>query len=236
MAAPSSHDRDLPRPDLVTPLVARSRVLARGLCAPREPAFGAAHTQTLWLVLAALTVLALGQWAVLPPLRGPVTAAGVALAVYAAARTGYLVWLERRQLAFEPAWLAERSAWLRDGEFEVLRCLVDGQLRQLTEVDLDQAHWVQLDFTHSPAGIERIRLRAKDVRIETRPGGTPTVRFPEARYGLQPSARTTFWRLGASAVLTLARPADPAAARAGTGNSPRPAAAHPAGARRPGTA
>ncbi len=234
------------RPDLAIPLPPSrwgTDSLLRGLTMLREPAFARAHRQTLWLVTAAVALVAMGQFVVAGAFREAFTVGGVALVVYTALRAMVLVADERRQYAFEPVWLAERSASLRDGRFEVMRVVVDGEVRDLTDPEdvrdlrrrYDDAR-VKLDFVYPAAGWERVYRRLGDLefRRTLKPGAQAQVRFPQARYGLQPSGRRTYWLLGTPVVITVAAPADHEAARAGTGSTDRPGAAPRDGVRRPG--
>ncbi|MGW4127314.1 hypothetical protein [Amycolatopsis japonica] len=237
---------DLLRPDLPVPLPPPSWgsvALSRGLTMLREPAFARARRVTLWLATAAVALVALGQFVVAGAFREAFTVGGVVLAVYTTLRAMVLVADERRQYAFEPVWLAERSESLRDGVFEVMRLAVDKQVCDLTNPDdvrelrrFDEDARVRLDFVYPVACWERVYRRLGDLEFQhsLRPGAAAQVRFPQARYGLQPSGRRTYWLLGAPVVISVAAPAGHGAARAGTGSTDRPGAAHPDGARRPG--
>ncbi|MEV7554764.1 hypothetical protein AB0N89_34550 [Amycolatopsis sp. NPDC089917] len=235
------------RPDLPIPLPPPSWgsvAVSRGLTMLREPAFARAHRVTLWLVTAAVALVALGQFVVVGAFRESFTVGGVVLAVYTAFRAMVLVAGERRQYAFEPVWLAERSELLREGVFEVMRLTVDGRIRDLTNPGdvrellrrSDDDARVRLDFVYPVAGWERVYRRLGDLefRPALRPGASAQVRFPQARYGLQPSGRRTYWLLGTPVVISVAAQAGHGAARAGTGSTDRPGAAHPDGGRRPG--
>ncbi|SDD35741.1 hypothetical protein [Actinokineospora iranica] len=240
MAGETWSDWETPRPDLAVPLAARPTVLSRAMAAPREPDFTMARHQTLVIALSSGALMLAAQTLVVDSARAPVIAAAVVLVLYALAREVYLLALERRQRAFEPDWLARRSETLRDSEFEVVRCVVgdrvydlsDGEqaARLLASADADTR--VEIDFTYPPAAIERASSRFGDIRFRPiRAEAPPRARFPDARYGLQASGRKTFWRLGASVVVTIAAPAGRAATRAGTGRSARPGAARPVGGR-----
>ncbi|HEX2133073.1 MAG TPA: hypothetical protein VHH15_16120 [Actinophytocola sp.] len=242
-AGPSSECGPL-RPDLAIPLAGNLPPVLRGLFALREPAFDRARGRTGRVVVAAAVVLLAGQVAVVDGLREPVTALGVALAAWAAVRVVSLMILERRQLDFAPGWLADRSASLRTSEFEVVRLTADDRTYDLNDADstaelLRRAGDARLvlDFAYPPANLERTHRRMRDVHIHAvlRPGTPATVRFPDARYGLDPTGRRTFWLLGEPVLVTAAAPAGRAATRGGTGSRDRPGAAHPAGARPPGT-
>ncbi|MBB4688566.1 hypothetical protein BJY18_006051 [Amycolatopsis jiangsuensis] len=233
------------RPDLPVPLPPAppaAAVVRFGLTLVREPAFERTHRLTVGLAVASVVLVVAGQ---LVPGGWPVTVAGVVLAAYALVREAALRVLQHEQRAFEPAWLASRSARLRAGEFEVVRCLVEGRSRDLTDpaavADL-LAHGagdarVVLDFLHEPATLERVHRRLRDVTLHpaSSPGSPARVRFTDARYAVRPSGVRSYWRLGTPLVLRTAGPADPAAVRAGTGSTDRPGAAPPAGARPPGT-
>jgi hypothetical protein len=232
------------RPDLSMPLPPLEGVAAairRGLTVLREPTFARAHRQTRWLVAVAVALVVAGQVAVVGWLRGPVTAGGVVLAAYTALRVISLTACERRQYAFEPVWLAERSATLQTGHFEVVRLTVDGQMCDLADPDTvgelvrrtDGDVGVVLDFAYHPASLERVYRRLADLRFHPilRRGAPAQARFPQARYELQPSGHKTYWLLGEPVVLSVAGPADRGAARAGTGSADRPGGAHQADAR-----
>lgn len=233
------------RPDLAIPLVGSPLAALRGLFSVREPAFDRARGRTALVAAAAAGLLVTGQIAVVDPLRRPVTALGVGLAVYAAVRVVSLMVLERRQRTFAPGWLADRSDSLRAGEFEVIRLTADGHAYDLTDTEstaelLRRAGGsarLVLDFVYPPANLERAYRRMREVRIHAvlRPGSPAKVRFPNARYRLDATGRRTFWLLGVPAVVTAAAPADPAAAGGGTGSTDRLGAARPAGGRPPGT-
>jgi hypothetical protein len=232
------------RPDLAIPLVGHPAVL-RGLFAVREPAFDRARRATGWVVLAAAVLLLAGQVAVVDPLREPVTSLAVVLAAWAAARVVSLMVLERRQRDFAPGWLADRSASLRNSEFEIVRLTADDHAYDLNDAEstaellrrsTEDARLV-VEFAYPPANLERAHRRMGEVHVRAvlRAGARAKVRFPDARYGLDPTGRRTFWLLGGPAVVTVAAPAGRAAARGGTGSTDRPGAAHPPGARPPGT-
>ncbi len=245
MAAGSSGEAGPLRPDLAIPLVGSPLPALRSLFTVREPAFDRARRQTGWLVVAAAGLLLVGQVAVVDWLHGPVTSFGVALGVYAAARGVALTVLERRQREFAPAWLADRSASLRVSDFEIVRLTANDHAYDLTDAEstaellrrADGDTRLVLDFAYPPANLGRAHLRMRDVRFQVvlRPGSPAKVRFPNARYGLDPTGRRTFWLLGAPAVVTAAAPTGPAAAHGGTGSTDRPRATRRAGARRPGT-
>lgn len=236
------------RPDLPVPLPPVGRLVAAvryGLTLLRRPAFDRARRRTpRLLVLAALLVLS-GQGLLVGWPREPVTTIGVALATYAALRVAALRVVEHRQREFEPTWLEERSALLRQGRFEVVRCTVDGHGYDLTDSDAvwelldrdDDDAPVVIDFRHEPATLERVFRRLHDVTIlpTMRPGSPARVRFAAARYALRPPGGTTYWQLGTPLVVTTARPAGPAARHAGTGSTGRVGAAPRAGARHRGT-
>lgn len=233
------------RPDLPVPLAPVRPVIAAarfGLTLLREPAFDRGHRLTRWLVAGAALFVVAGQ---LVAGGWPATALGVALAAYSVLREAVLQIMEHAQRQFEPAWLAARSAQLRDGDFEVVRCTVNGQGCDLTDpdsvVDLvdnwDDDARVVLDFVHEPATLERVHRRLRDVTLRRalRPGSPARVRFTDARYLVRPRGVTSYWQLGPRLVVRTAGPADPAGERAGTGSTGRPGAARRAGARPPGT-
>lgn len=244
MVAGSSGESGPLRPDLAIPLVGSPLPALRSLFVGREPAFDRARRNTGWLVLAAAGLLLVGQVAVVDWLNGPVTSLGVVLAVYAAARVVSLTILERRQREFAPEWLADRSASLQASEFEVVRLTADDHAYDLTDAEstaelldrTDADTRLVLEFAYPPENLGRAHLRMRDVHIEPvhRPGSPAKVRFPDARYSLDPTGRRTFWLLGAPAVVSAAAPTGPGAARGGTGSTDRPAAARRAGVRRPG--
>jgi hypothetical protein len=220
-------------------------VLRFGLALPRTPAFARAHRLTVWLVAAALVLLVAAQSVVVLDGRDLVTWAGVALVVHATLRSVALRVLERRQYDFEAPWLTERSAELRAGTFEVVRCSVDDRVYDLTDpgsvrsvlntADADSR--VEVDFLSSSSSLEQVCRHMGEVTVRQvlRPGARARVRFPGARYGVDPSGQRTYWQLGSRLTLTTSAPAGPVAARAGTGSKARPGAAPRAGARRPGT-
>jgi len=157
-------------------------------------------------------------------LREPVTTVGVALAAYTALRVAALRVVAHRQRAFEPTWLAARSAELRAGRFEVVRCTVDrrgydladpASVTELLERPADSR--VELDFVHEPATLERVyrKLRDVTVRAARRAGSPATARFTEARYALRPDGTTSYWQLGIPVVITAAAPVDPATTGSG---------------------
>jgi hypothetical protein len=234
---------DLPVP--LRPAGMAGAVLRHGLALPRTPAFGRAHRQTAWCVAVALVLLVAGQSVVALDVRDAVTVAGVTLVVYATLRSVALRVIERRQHDFESDWLTERSAELRTGNFEVVRCSVDGRVYDLTDPEevrdaLDAAgarSRVEVDFLSSSSRLEQVLRRMDEVTVRQvlRPGTAARVRFTGARYGVEPSGERTYWQLGKPLTLTTSAPADPVAARAGTGSRARPGAARPAGGRRRGT-
>lgn len=236
------------RPDLPVPLRpagTAGAALRYGLALPRTPSFARAHRQTAWCVAAALVLLVAGQSVVAPDVRDAVTVAAVALVVYATLRSVALRVLELRQHGFESDWLTERSAELRTGSFEVVRCSVDDRVYDLTDPRavrdvLDAAgagSRVEVDFLSSSSKLEQVHRRMDEVTVKPvlRPGAVARVRFTGARYGVEPSGERTYWRLGTPLTLTTSAPADPVAARAGTGSRARPGAARRAGGRRRGT-
>jgi hypothetical protein len=209
----------------------------------RQPTFTAARRQTLWWVSASVGLMVAGQFAVVGALREPVTVCGVVLAAYAAARHATLTAVERHQYAFEPVWLAQRSAGLRAAQLEVVRCVVGGRGYDLTDsaavadlVSEDPDTRVTLDLAYRSHALERAHRKLGDLEFRPllRPGVPARARFPQAHYALRPCGTTTYWSLGEPVVLTVARPADPAARRAGTGSTGRPGATRRAGARPPG--
>lgn len=236
-------ESELLRPDLAIPLVESPLKIPHGLFWMREPAFAPARRNNAWIVAVAAVILVAGQVAVVDPLRGPVTSLGVGLAAYAAVRVTSLMVLERRQRKFAHRWLADRSVSLRAGEFEILRLTADGHVYDLTDAEstaellhlADGNTRLVLDFAYPPANLERDHRRMQEVRIHRAlpPRSPAKVRFPNARYRLDPTGRRTFWLLGVPAEVTVAAPADPVAARGGTGNTARLGAGHPAGARPP---
>jgi hypothetical protein len=243
-AVPSGEYASL-RPDLTIPLVAIPSPVLRRLLAVHELAFDRARRRAGWVVLVAAGLLLAGQVAVVDRLREPVTSVAVAVAVCTAVRVVLLMVLERRQRDLAPRWLTARSASLRAGEFEIIRCIADDHTYDLNDAEstaelmrrsTDDARLV-LEFAYPPANLERAHRRMREVHLRPvlRTGSRARVRFPAARYGLDPTGRRTFWLLGAPAVVTAAAPAGPAATRGGTGSTGRPGEAHPAGARPPGT-
>jgi hypothetical protein len=232
------------RPDLPVPLRPAGAALRYGLALPRTPAFARAHRQTGWWVAAALVLIVAGQSVVVLDVRDLVTGTGVTLVVYATLRSVALRVLERRQYDFEAHWLTERSAELRTGTFEVVRCSVDDRVYDLTDPQAvrDVLHAaagsrVEVDFLNSSSRLEQVcrRMGEVTVRQALKPGAHARVRFTGARYGVDPSGERTYWQLGSRLTLTTSAPAGPATARAGTGSRARPGAAPRAGARRPGT-
>ncbi|MEV0698949.1 hypothetical protein AB0I53_13670 [Saccharopolyspora sp. NPDC050389] len=223
------------RPDLPVPLPPAGGVAAAmryGLTALREPAFEAAHRRSSWLVLVSVVLVAAGQLVVVGSMRESVTSCGVALAAYTALRTATLMALQRQQYAFEPVWLAERSAALRAANFEVVRCGVGDRTYDLTDPDAvadllrrpDAETTVLLDITYPPRALERAHRRLGDVDFVPmlRPGMRARARFLDARYEMLPSGSRTYWLLGGPVALTVAQPADPATPRAETGSTGRP--------------
>lgn len=211
------------RPDLPVPLPPADRSASAfrfALTLLREPAFDRANRRTTWLVVVAVVLIVAGQLVFVGWLREPVTTAGVALAAYTALRVAALRVVEHRQRAFEPAWLAARSADLRNGRFEVVRCTVDRRgydladpvaVRELLDRPDHDAR-VELDFVHEPATLERVYRKLRDVTVQAakRAGSPATARFTEARYALRPGGTTSYWQLGTRVVITAAAPVDPA--------------------------
>ncbi|WP_143229257.1 hypothetical protein [Actinophytocola xanthii] len=233
------------RPDLAIPVAGAPSPVLSGLFAGHEPAFDRARRRSAWVVAAAAGLLVAGQFAVVDPLREPVTALGVVLAACASVWLASLMVLERRQRDFARTWLAARTASLRTSEFEIVRCTAGDRAYDLNDAESTaellrssaaDARLV-LEFAYPPANLERAHRRMREVQIRAvlRGRSRARIRFPAARYGLDATGRRTFWLLGVPAVVTAAAPAGPAAARGGTGSTDRPAAAPPAGERPPGT-
>jgi hypothetical protein len=207
------------RPDLPVPLPPADRWAAAvrfALTLLREPAFDRAHRRTVWLVVVAVVLIVAGQFLFVGWLREPVTTLGVALAAYTALRVAALRVVEHRQRAFAPAWLAARSAELRAGRFEVVRCTVDRRGYDLSDpaavrdlLERPGESRVQLDFVHEPATLERVYRKLRDVTVQAakRAGSPATARFTEARYALRPGGTTSYWQLGTRVVITTAAPA-----------------------------
>lgn len=216
------------RPDLPVPLPPADRTASAfrfALTLLREPAFDRANRRTTWLLVVAVVVIVAGQLVFVGWLREPVTTAGVALAAYTALRVAALRVVEHRQRAFEPTWLAARSAELRDGRFEVVRCTVGRRGYDLADpaavvelLERPEDSRVELDFVHEPATLERVYRKLRDVTVQAakRAGSPATARFTEARYALRPDGATSYWQLGTRVVITAAAPAgSPARAASG---------------------
>ncbi len=157
----------------------------------------------------------------------PVATLGVALAAYTAPRVAALRVVEHRQRAFEPVWLAARSAELRAVRFEVVRCTVDRRGYDLSDpaavaelLERPGDARVQPDFVHEPATLERVYRTLRDVSVQAarRAGSPATARFADARYALRPDGTTSYWQLGTRVVITAAAPAG-SPARAGTSSA-----------------
>lgn len=232
------------RPDLPVPLRPAGMVgamLRYVLALPHTPAFARAHRQTSGSVAAALLLLVVGQMGFALDVRDTATVAGVMLVVYTTLRSVALRVLEHGQHAFELIWLAERSATLRAGSFEVIRCTVDGRTYDLTEPESVQDVFgtaradsrVEVDFLSSVGKMEQAFRHMGEVTIRRvlRPGAPARVRFAEARYGVDPGGEQTYWQLGSQLTLTTSAPADPVTGRDGTGSRARSGGAPQADAR-----
>jgi hypothetical protein len=245
VASGTACDRGAIRPDLRIPLVQTSLATARGLTGLREPTFDLARKRNSQLVGAAAALLAVGQVVVVDPLRAPVTSLALVFAAYAVLRAVSLTLLERRQRAFEPTWLAERSVTLSGTEFELIRLVAAERVYDLTDASniaallrlADGGIRLEIGFRYAMASAEWVIRRLREVRIEAalRPGTTPRVRFPSARYAVAPSSRRTFWSLGAPVLIIVAAPADLEATRGETGSAVQPPAERRPDARPPET-
>jgi hypothetical protein len=222
------------RPDLIVPLLQdryTTATVTRLLIMMRTPAFGHAQRRNLWLVAMSVTLVVVGEFALIRMLRGPTIICGGVLMTYGAMRAALLTVLRRRQYLFEPMWLARQSAALRTGEFEVIRFMLNDQMYDLSDPDvvgellhrLDDDDRVTLDIQYAPSEFERVYARLRDVRYRTvlMAGTVARAQFPDAYYGLRPSGMVTYWVLGGRVILTVAALGGPARPRDGTGSKGR---------------
>ncbi|CCK29926.1 hypothetical protein BN159_5547 [Streptomyces davaonensis JCM 4913] len=207
-----SYEPGLLRPEVplaLAPLRRFPDLLRRRATGLAGPEFARARRVTAGWALLPPTLTLAGL--LLPDVRTEALGCAVLLGLLVLLRAVLLVIFERLQQRYEPRWLAERTAALRDHEFPVLRCSVRtdetpglSRVYDLTCGDqvgrlLDRRARERASGTHSRATLEfvcatpgrgqwpalgEVRRELAELELLTvRPvGAQARIRFPQARY------------------------------------------------------